>query len=198
MLARMAPAEPARKYISFREYTELVAASETKAQWLDGEVFAMAGGTPEHAALAMAVGTELRRQLTGKPCRVYSSDLRIRVAATGLATYPDVSVICGKLETDPEEPNTATNPIVIVEVLSDTTEAYDRGRKFEHYRRLSSLREYVLVSQHEPHIEVFRRNAEGHFILDEATKGGSVVLPSIDCTLDVDSIFANPLATTAG
>ena len=109
----------------------------------------MAGGTPEHGRLAAALAGELRGKLRGRPCAVFSSDVRIRIAATDRTTYPDLSVVCGKRETAADDPDALVNPIVIVEVLSDSTEADDRGAKFAHYRRLESLREYVLVSQHE-------------------------------------------------
>jgi len=139
---------PHRKnLVSLAAYAAAEAASPTKHEWLRGEVLDMAGGTPEHSALAMAVGRELGVALQGRPCRVFSSDLKIFIAETQLATYPDLSVVCGKLETTPEDANSVTNPTLIVEVLSDSTEAYDRGAKFAHYRRLPSLREYVLVSQ---------------------------------------------------
>jgi Uma2 family endonuclease len=130
-------------------YAEYLAAEERsleKHEFLDGEIYAMSGGMPEHAALAMAFGRTLGNALLGRPCRVFSSDARVRVQNTGLTTYPDVSVVCGKLETDPEDPSAITNPVLLVEVLSDSTEARDRGEKASHYRHLASLREYVLVS----------------------------------------------------
>src|SRR5207249_4765417 len=116
------------------------------------------GGTPEHGRLALAVSGELRALLRGRPCTLYSSDVRVRIEATGRSTYPDFSVVCGKRLTAKDDKDAITNPIVIVGVLSDTTEASDRGEKFSHYRQLASLKEYVLVSQKDPHIEVFRRD----------------------------------------
>jgi Uma2 family endonuclease len=183
-----------KPYVKYADYLELERKSATKLEWLDGVVYDMAGGTPEHAGLTLAVGGELRAQLRGKPCRAFSGDLKIRVLATGLATYPDISIVCGKLETDPEDENAATNPKVLVEVLSDSTEGYDRGEKFAHYRRIPSLREYVLVSQHEPHIEVFRKNAAGKWELSEEGRAGDTVpLTSIECVLSVDEVYADPL-----
>src|SRR3954454_3124163 len=154
----MSTLAPRHRY-TFEEYLELEQVSQVRHEFYAGEIYAMAGGTPEHAALAAAVTVMLGRQLAGGPCRVYSSDLRIRVLATGLATYPDVTVVCDKLETDPESSHTATNPTVIFEVLSPTTEKYDREDKYAHYRRIPSLQAYVLVSQDERRIEVFTRNA---------------------------------------
>lgn len=185
-----------KPYVSYADYLALEAKTGTKHEWLDGVVYDMAGGTPDHAGLALAVGSELRAQLRGKPCRVFSSDLKIRVLATGLATYPDLGVVCGTLETDPEDANAATNPKVLVEVLSDSTEGYDRGEKFAHYRRIPSLREYVLVSQNEPHIEVFRKNEAGKWELaEEGFSGETVPLAGIECVLSVDEVYADPLRT---
>ncbi|AUX20072.1 hypothetical protein SOCEGT47_005350 [Sorangium cellulosum] len=190
--------EPARKITwTYAEYLEQERASPTKHEFLNGEIFAMAGGTPEHARLCMSVGAELRAHLRGRPCAVYSSDLRVRVQATGLSTYPDVSVVCGKLERDPDDKDAALNPIVLVEVLSDSSEAYDRGEKFAHYRRIPSLREYVLVSQHEPRIEVFHRNEDGSWTLREARAGAGAHLEAIGCPLSVDEVYRDPLAQVA-
>jgi Uma2 family endonuclease len=187
-------AEPARKLaITFAEYLEREKASETKHEFLAGEVFAMAGGTVEHARLTSKVDGELRAQLRGRPCELFSSDLLVRVLATDLATYPDLSVVCGRIETNPEHPQALTNPVVLVEVLSEGTEAYDRGEKFAHYRRIPSLREYVMVSQNRRRIEVFRRNEDESWTLYEASAGQSAKLVSIGCELAVDEVYRNAL-----
>jgi len=187
--------EPARKLsCTFAEYLAREGTSDTKHELVNGEIFAMAGGTIEHARLASRVTAALLAQLRGRPCEAYASDLRIRVPATGLVTYPDLSVVCGRLERDPEDANTVVNSIVLVEVLSDGTEAYDRGEKFAHYRRLPSLKEYVLVSQHAPRIEVYRRNEDGSsWTLRVAEVSESVELASIGCELAVDSVYKNAL-----
>src|SRR5690606_17054586 len=152
-------------------------------------LYAMAGATPEHAALSVNVSSSLHRQLRGGPCRVFSSDLRLRVSRTGLGTYPDVAVVCGELRFEPESRRTAvTHPTVIVEVLSDSTEEDDRTTKFEHYRTLPSLRTYVLVSHRERLVEVFERGESGEWKRTEARSGGEVKLSSIDCTLEVDEV----------
>ena len=130
------------------------------------------------------------------PCRVYSSDVRVRVRATGMAAYPDLSVVCGRLETDPEDPLAITNPVVIVEILSDSTEARDRGVKAAHYRHLASLREYVLVSQYERRIEVQRRNEAGRWELFEYESGQAAELASVGCVLSVDEVYRDPLGAT--
>src|SRR5204862_6984472 len=136
---------PKHRY-SFAEYLETEEVSTIRHEFYDGEIYAMAGGTPEHAAMAAAITTALGRQLEGTNCRVYSSDLRVRVLATGLATYPDVTVVCGPLERDPESRSTVLNPRAGGEVTSDGTEAYDRGEKLEHYRQNAGLEAVVLAS----------------------------------------------------
>ena len=196
----MSGASALKPYVSYSEYLALEEKSPTKHEWLDGVVFdmeahGMAGGTPNHAALAAAVTFLLGLQLRGKPCRVFSSDLKVRILATGLATYPDLTVVCSKLETDPQDANAAINPTLLVEVLSDSSEAYDRGEKFAHYRRLPSLREYVLVSHLTPRIEVWRRNDANRWELaQEAGAGERAELASIACELTVDEVYADPLA----
>ncbi|WP_437822017.1 Uma2 family endonuclease [Sorangium sp. So ce1078] len=189
---------PARKLsCTYAEYLEQERASPTKHEFLGGESFAMAGGTPEHARLSARVIVALGAQLTRRPCDVFSSDLRVRVLATGLATYPDVSVVCGQLARDPEDKDAVVNPLVLVEVLSDSSEAYDRGEKFAHYRRIPSLKEYVLVSQAHRRIEVFRRNEDSSWTLHEAGPGERARLASIDGVLDVDEIYGGVLETPA-
>jgi Uma2 family endonuclease len=153
----------------------------------------MTGGTPEHAGLAAAFAAEVATALRGKACRVYSSNVRVRVLATGLATYADISVVCVRLETAPDDPDAIVNPVVLVEVLSDSTEAYDRGAKAAHYRRIPSLREYVLVSQREPLVEVQRRAEGGRWELLEARSGETIELASLGVGLAVSAIYANPL-----
>ena len=120
---------------------------------------------------------------------MFTSYARVRVVATGLATYPDITVICGPIERDPEDPNTATNPTAIVEILSDSTEAYDRGDKFVHYRRIPSLRTYVLVSQHEARIEIYRRNPDESWTLEDARLGADAKIPDL-CAVPVSAVYA--------
>ena len=115
--------------MTYAEYLAAEAVAEARHEFLNGEVREMAGGTIEHGALALAVAGELRAALRGKPCRAFSSDVRVRIPETDLATYPDLSIVCGQLETAPDDKDAITNPIVLVEVLSDSTEAYDRGAK---------------------------------------------------------------------
>jgi Uma2 family endonuclease len=186
--------EPARKLTySFAEYLTVDEASETRHEYVNGEIFAMSGGTLEHSELAANVIAALATQLRGKPCVVFTSDARVRVLATGLATYPDVSVVCGAIQRDPQNKNTLTNPVVLVEVLSDSTEGYDREEKFSHYRRIPSLREYLLVSQYEKRIEHLSRNDDGSWTLRDVVAPGMVELPSIGCSLALEEIYQSPL-----
>jgi Uma2 family endonuclease len=189
--------EPARKLTyTFAEYLAMEAASDTKHEYVNGEIFAMAGGTIEHGRLAARVSALLDTLLAGRPCAPLNSDVRVRVLATGLATYPDVSVVCGSIERDPEDEHSVTNPVVIVEVLSDSTEAYDRGEKFAHYRRIPSLRDYLLVSQHKPRIEHYRRNDDGTWTFREVSPPDAVRL-SIGGELSVAAVFRDPFAASA-
>lgn len=183
--------------MTYAEYVAAEATSEVRHEYLSGEVWEMAGGTPEHSALAAAVIRELGASLRGKPCRTFTSDLRVRVLDTGLTTYPDVSVVCGQIETAPDDEDAVTNPVVLVEVLSEATEGYDRGAKAAHYRRIPSLREYVLVSQGEPRVEVQRRLDSGRWELLEARPGETIELSSLGVRLDVSAVYANPLAGPA-
>ena len=177
--------------MTYAEYLGAEALSAARHEFLDGAVWAMAGGSPEHGALAAAIIGQLQNALRGKPCRVYTSD--VRVHGVGLSTYPDVSAVCGALETAPDDPEAITNPVVLVEVLSESTEAYDRGAKAARYRRLPTLREYVLVSQSEALVELQRRNPSGSWEIVEARPGQILELASVGVGLDVGAIYLNPL-----
>jgi Uma2 family endonuclease len=175
---------------SFQDYLAFEEASNVKHEYLAGEIYGMAGGTPEHAALSVAVSSALHARLRGGPCRVFSSDLRIRVLATGLATYPDVTVVCGAPERDPESATTIVNPKVVVEVWSDGTEDYDRNEKLEHYRRIPSLGAIVFVSHRERQIEVWTRQ-DGSWGHARAGPGAQAAVSVIDCDLIVDEIYGD-------
>jgi Uma2 family endonuclease len=183
---------PRHRY-TYREYLSLEEIANVRHEFFDGMIYAMAGGTPEHAAVAVNVSAALLAQLRGRGCRVHSSDLRIRVLETGLATYPDVTVVCAHAELDPENRNTVTNPQVLVEVLSPGTAGYDRGEKLAHYQRIPSLREVILVAYDERLLEVWHRDDAGAWIRTEA-RAGSIRVPSIGCTLDVDDVYRDELA----
>jgi Uma2 family endonuclease len=187
--------DPVRQRYSFREYLELEEMSPVKHEFMDGHVWAMAGGTPEHAAIAVNVASILRGQLRGRPCRVFSSDLRIRVLATGLGTYPDVTVVCDALETDPDDPkaHTVTNARLVIEVLSPSTEDYDRGEKLANYKRVPSLQEIVLVAHDTFRLEVWRRRGDT-WALDVTSEEGAARLEAVDCMLELSEVYDNPLS----
>ncbi len=179
---------------SIEEYVRMEEYANVKHEYLDGRIYLMAGGTPEHAALAAAVMAQLAPQLRGRRCRVYSSDLRVRVVATGLATYPDVTIVCGEEKHDAQDRHALNNPIVLVEVLSPTTAEYDRGEKLEHYQQIPTLQEVVFVAHDRPGVEIVRRDASGAWTRHPAGPGETAQLPSIECSLDVDELFRDPLA----
>jgi len=179
-----------KPYLSPQDYLAIERASETKSEYLDGEMVAMAGASRWHNLIVLNVGAELRAQLKQRPCEVYSNDQRVQILATGLYTYPDVVVSCAEPRFEDDEMDTLLNPTVIVEVLSSSTEGYDRGTKFEHYRTLESLAEYLLVSQDKHLVEQFVRQEAGAWRFTAASGLASVVdLPSIGCTLALSEVY---------
>lgn len=178
---------------TFEDYLGIEEVSNTKHEFLDGEIYAMGGGTPEHSALAAAVIAAIGPALAERGCRAYTSDLRVRVLATGLATYPDVSVVCGPLERDPADRNSVTNPTVVVEVTSDSTEAYDRGEKLSHYQRIPSLRAVLFVCHRERRLELVSRVDDGAFTSRSARSGDTLALEPLGVTLSVDAIYGDLL-----
>jgi Uma2 family endonuclease len=175
---------------TYADYVAVEQTSSTKHEFYDGEIYAMAGGTEEHSALAAEVLYQLRNAIGDRPCRVHTSDLRIYVESVGLATFPDCSVICGPLEQhDPSPSSTALNPLVLVEVTSDSSEAYDTGFKLEAYRRIPSLRDYIVVSHRERRITVHHRESSGAWISTVAIRGGAVEVGSLGARLVVDDVY---------
>jgi Uma2 family endonuclease len=162
-------------------------------EYYHGEVFAMSGGTPDHSLIISNVNRELGNRLRGNPCRVYDSNLRVRIPRTTLYAYPDVSVICGDRQFDPLDTRreTVTNPTLIVEVLSPSTEAWDRGGKFQNYRQIDSLREYVMVVSDKPLVETYLRQQDGTWVLN-AVAGLDVRarLVSLGVELDLAEVYS--------
>ena len=182
---------PARvKKFTPTEYLQFERKAEARHEFFAGEIFAMSGGTPRHALIQTNLLAVLWNALKGKPCTVYNNDLRILVDKTGLYTYPDASIICGPLEFPADDDDVVLNPTVIFEVLSDSTEAYDRGRKFGHYRQIESLQEYVLISQKEPLIETHRRNSDQTWTMTESgSLSASMTLASLGLTIPLAEIY---------
>lgn len=185
--------EPARAHYTVADYVRLEAYSNVRHEFLDGQMFAMAGGTPEHGLWAANVIGLLAGQLRSKPCRTQTSDVRIRVPATGLTTYPDVSVVCGHIERDKDDTDAVCNPVVIVEILSPSTESYDRGEKLANYKQLESLQEILFVSHDSQRIDVVRRDS-GAWQTETALVGQSVRLHSLDCEISVNEVYRDPFA----
>src|SRR6185437_15178443 len=175
-----------KKSRTAQEYLAWERQQPEKHEFHDGEVFAMAGATFEHNQIVINVGAELRSALRDKPCRVCASDLRVRVPATGLYTYPDASVVCGRPEFEDGSLDTLLNPLVLVEVLSESTQDYDRGTKFTNYRTIPSLREYVLISSDQVLVEHYTRGDDGLWVLRDHRAGARLALPSVGCELAVD------------
>lgn len=175
-----------------REYYELGHEADYKSDYYDGEIFAMAGGTSRHSLICSNITREVGNRVKRTPCAVYESNLRLKAKATGLRTYLDASVYCGPLERDEGDPyeETYTNPTVVFEVLSKSTEGYDRGLKSESYRQIETLKAYVLVSQESPHVEIFERQADGSWRLRE-TRGldTTLAIPAIQIELPLAEIY---------
>ena len=175
--------------LSRDEYIARSEGWEVAHEWVNGEAYAMAGGSPRHAAVTLNIGGALLGLLAGTPCRPTSAAQRVHVQATGASLYPDVTIVCGPWQMDARDPHALTNPVVLFEVLSPSTADYDRGAKFEHYRRIPSLRAYVLVDPDTPHVTVLERSADGWFRRD--VHAGAVDLPGAGVSLSLDDIYAN-------
>lgn len=176
--------------ISPEEYLAIERAAERKSEYWNGEMFALAGASERHGTIVANLVFSLVGALKGRPCKVYANDLRLQVAPTGLYTYPDVLVICGPVEFSDDVKDMVKNPKLIIEVLSTSTEDYDRGRKAAHYRTLPSLVEYLVVAQDRPHVEQFTRESEGRWVLTETNRIEAVLhLVSIDADLLLSEVY---------
>ncbi|MEY2632179.1 MAG: hypothetical protein RIR00_833 [Pseudomonadota bacterium] len=158
-------------------------------EFIAGEIFAMTGGRDAHNTISGNVFALLRTALRGSPCRTFIADMKLRVDAVDGFFYPDVLVTCDSRDKSPEADLAKRHPLLLVEVLSDSTAAYDRGLKFEYYQKLDSLQEYLVIEQNRPHADLFRRNAEGLWVLHPADRGDHVALASLGLTLDMAEIY---------
>jgi len=173
-----------------QQYLEIDRQSDFKNEYFNGEVFAMTGASRKHNLITSNVNSSLNSQLKGRQCEVYVSDMRVKVSSSGLYTYPDVVVVCGSPLFEDNEIDTLINPTLIIEVLSKSTEGYDRGDKFGHYRKLDSLSEYILISQDKQHIEQFVRQPDNHWLLSEADNlQAAIDLTSINCKLVMADVY---------
>jgi Uma2 family endonuclease len=184
-----------RHRYSYAEYVILEESSSVRHEFADGEIYAMAGGTPTHAALAATIIRLVGAQLPFG-CRTYSSDLRVRVPETGLSTYPDVTVVCGHTIRATDDPVAVMNPVLVVEVTSPSSEDYDRGEKLTHYQRLTSVKEVLLVSHRRPALLLHRRGPDGGWSTIEAVAGQTLELSSVGARLSVDDVYRDGLEDT--
>ena len=171
------------------EYLRLERAADHKSEFVNGRIYAMVGSTRWHNFIAGSVYAELRAQLRGRPCEVYSSDMRVKVSASRVYTYPDVSALCGEARIEDIHGDTLLNPSVIVEVLSDSTANYDRGEKFAYYRNLDSLREYILSSQNLPRVEQYVRTGDLWMLKAIDGLNASLSIETLGCTLALADIY---------
>lgn len=172
------------------EYLKFERESEIRHEYLDGEIFAMTGASERHILIVGSTHFSLYGQLDKRPCKVYMSDMRVRVKGTSFYTYPDISVVCGEAEFEDDILDTLLNPTVIFEVLSPSTESYNRGKKFQQYRELESLQEYVLIAQDTMRIEHYLRQGEQWLLTDARGPDAVVALPSIGCELKLSDVYA--------
>lgn len=180
-----------KPYITEELYVEQERQSTTKHEYYNGTIYAMAGASEQHNLIALNIAAALHTMLRGKGCRAYPSDMRVKVMKTGLNTYPDFSIVCGQSQfTETTKRDTLTNPTIIIEILSPSTERYDRGMKFQHYRNIISLKEYILVSQDKYHIERFIRQDNNEWIFSEALGlEAALTLASIDGSLSLQDVY---------
>ena len=177
--------------LTLQEYLQLEERAEYKSEFYNGEIFAMAGGTPAHGQLASSFTIVVGSQLRPKGCSFFSSDVRIAIGTTGLHTYPDVSIVCGTPEFSPDDKNALVNPIVVVEVLSPSTEAYDRGAKFAHYRTIPSLAHYVLIATDRMAVDVFTRSDDGWLLTTASAPADIVRLTAARAEFSVGDLYAD-------
>jgi Uma2 family endonuclease len=177
-----------RVHYNYGEYLQLLELSSVKLEFCDGEIYAMAGGTPTHAALGASATRLLGNALLGR-CLAYSSDLKVRIEETDLTTFPDVTVVCGERRTSTIDANAVINPTLLVEVTSSSTEAYDRGEKLSHYKQIPSLTAVLLVSHRRRQVTVIERSAKG-WEQRELRAGEVVAIENLALSLSVDELYA--------
>ena len=179
----------ARKTFTESEYLELERNADFKSEYYNGETFAMAGASLIHNKIVSNLIFLFNQFLKDKPCDVYPSDLRLQVEKSGLYTYPDITIVCGKTELLDNKFDTLKNPTVLIEVLSDSTEKYDRGQKFSFYREIPSLKEYILVSSKTMKIEKFKRLEDGNYLYIESNEHQPFPIDSIDMNLNLEDVY---------
>ncbi len=179
-----------KSYLTPEEYLALERQAETKSEYWNGDMYAMAGASRAHSTIVINLVVGLGGQLEKRPCEMHSNDMRVKVRPSGLYTYPDVVIVCGKAQFEDRHEDTLVNPTVIVEVLSPSTEAYDHGVKFEFYRKLASLSDYLLIAQDRPFIDHYARQPDDKWLLS-MVKGLDAVahIASIGCDLRLADVY---------
>ncbi len=173
-----------------QEYLDFERKSDIKHEYFDGEIFAMAGAKRRHNVINSNFNGLIWQQLRGKNCENYANDMRVLIPRSGLYTYPDLVVVCGEPQFQDDKSDTLLNPVLIAEILSESTETYDRGKKFQHYRSIESLQEYVLVSTEEARIEKFQKTGDGFWFLSEAVGiEAKIELSSIEQAVSLVEIY---------
>ncbi|KXK57228.1 MAG: Uma2 family endonuclease [Candidatus Kapabacteria bacterium] len=181
-----------RKYLTEEEYLAIERAAQWKSEYYQGEMFAMAGTSRNHARIAFNAAGELHGGLKGKGCEGYVSDMRVHVERSGLYTYPDIAIVCGNPEFQDGAFDTLLNPVVIFEILSPSTESYDRGKKFQMYRQLPSLQEYILIAQDRPFVDQFIRDDEDRwFVLMTQGLESVLTLQSCGVSIPMSALYQN-------
>lgn len=181
--------------MTLEEYLEFDRQSDERFEFIDGEVYSMSGGSPEHSLLANRVGRLLGNQLDNRGCKVFQADLRIKVPSMPPYRYADVSALCGEAEYDDAgKQRMLANPVLIVEVLSPSTQLYDRTRKFNAYKSIASLKEYLLISQDERYVILYTRHNDRFWLQSEYSDGEVLKLTSVECNLSVNEIYEGIIA----
>jgi len=179
-----------KQYSTEQEYIQFERASIGKHEYFDGQIYAMTGASRIHNLIAGNTLAMLHRQLRKKPCEIFPSDMRVKVTRTGLYTYPDLVIICGKPEFTDDTLDTLINPLVLIEILSPSTERYDRGMKFQNYRTIETLQDYILIAQDQYHVEHYSRQDTGQWLFQEAIgRESALTIRSIECTLTLGDVY---------
>lgn len=179
-----------KAFLTPEQYLEIERQAEFKSEYWQGEMFAMSGAAEPHNLVVPNITAQIHPQLRSSDCRLYSNDMRVRVSATGLYTYPDIVVVCGAPQFLDGRRDTLLNPALVVEVLSPSTEAYDRGRKFEHYQSIDSLRQYLLVASERMRADLFTRQPDGLWLLKAfGSAEDTIELDSIGCRLALSDSY---------
>jgi Uma2 family endonuclease len=182
--------EPTKKYFTIQEYLELEESAEYKSEYYKGEIFAMAGASSNHNRIALNLASHLNIGLMNTKCQAFISDLRVWIAAEDFFTYPDIFIVCNKIEYYPKRTDIILNPLIIIEVLSKSTEAYDRGKKFQFYRSLPTFQEYILIDQYNVHIDQFYIDSQGKWVLTDYNDIKDILkFSKIDFEIPLEKIY---------